>query len=71
MYASTMQGRIRAASGANPSVLGGVRAWLSERLWWENRIRMMAHAASLRGGALEMADETWAGEDGRSAGRHV
>jgi hypothetical protein len=70
MYASTMQGRIRAASGANPSVPGRVRAWLSERLWWEDRVRMMAHAAALRGGPLEMADETLTGEDGRPA-EHV
>ncbi len=48
----------------------GVRAWLCERLWWDGRVRMMAQAAALNGGPLEMADEPPAVEPRRPA-EHV
>ena len=40
------------------SIPPGVLAWLGERLWWDDRVRMMAQAAALHAGPLEMTDDS-------------
>jgi hypothetical protein len=64
-----MQRRIRPGAGANSSVPAEVRAWLYERRWWDDRLRLMAQAAALRGGPIEMADEPLAAD--RRPAEHV
>jgi hypothetical protein len=63
-----MWGRIRVSGPVHAHVPPGVRAWLRERLRWDDRMRMMAQAAALRGGPLEMAEEVTADEPIEPAG---
>jgi hypothetical protein len=58
------------ASAMHESIPPGLLAWLCERRWWDDRVRMMAQAAALSGGPLEMADEPLAVEPSRPA-EHV
>jgi hypothetical protein len=43
---------------AHPSPLPAVQAWLRDRQWWEQRVRMIGEAAELHGGPIGMEDET-------------
>ncbi len=56
MTVSAMQTCIGAVSAAHPSILPALQDWLRERLWWEDRLRMMAEATALQGTPVELGD---------------
>jgi len=49
-----MQSCIEAVPAAHPTPLAAVQAWLADRMWWEDQIRMIGAAAALHDAPIEL-----------------